>query len=351
MMNRHVQITIGRLFVYLLVITVVTGCDPSSPRSASLQPSLKDKRIVFIGPSNNDLQWPGVVGGARRYLSAYSMIEVEYLTPSDNLTESLLATIREALAKKPNVIVVYGRDSERMEKVAKEVISTQVWLVTAGTKTDVAGVFGHVQEDVGGAAELLGRNLDRIAAEKKSYFLVHCKQRSRDAGTNYERFMGKAREYHGITLLEERDICEDGRPPAELIREMFGRFPNAGFIVALDAVIKLPGMLDSVLNQNAGFAALNAAPALWRHVLSGKALALAGINDGELGAAAAELAVAALAENRDSGTFKLVKGELVTAETLPDFMKRYADATGLEVQALLGEQTATAPASQPADRP
>ena len=87
---------------------------------------------------------------------------------------------------------------------------------------------------------------------------------------------------------------------------------------------------ETLLNQENRFATLGAFPELWPHLRSGRALALAGPLDGEIGFAALELVSAALTGSREFGTERFIMPELVTPETLADFARRYAAAAGLD---------------------
>ena len=352
-MNRCTMRRYTRTLIYVFAITMVTGCERTTNQPQTSRNPLKDKHVVFIGPSQRDIRWKAVAGGVKRYLADFTMLNVEYVAPADNHKDGLFSAVRDAIAQAPDVIVLYGRDANRMKSAASEIMQAPIPLISAGEKPEVEGIIAHVDEDLGGAAELLGKNLESIAGEKKSYFLVHCMQRSYAASINFERFMGKARDFRGISLLQEGDACATETEPDSLIQSMFATFPNVGFTITLDSVIELPGVLDCLLRQKAPFVAIGASPALWRHLQSGRALALAGVNDGALGAAAAEQVVAFLTENRDTVGNKVVGSEFITAETLPDFMKRYTDSAGLDLQTLLEESAGStaAPSSQSADQP
>ena len=350
MIDRFLRSTCVQMTAYCLLLTVVMGCKPPSAVRPGSDVSLNDARVVFIGPSSDDSQWQGIVGGAKRYLREYTMLQVEYTASAQFHATDFLDTVGTIAATSPRVIALYHRDREILTQAARTARDAHVRVITIGDRTDVQGLFGHVEEDIGGAAELLGLHLDQIAGDRKSYFLLHCQSKGRRGKYFYRQFIDKARDYHALTLLKEGDACDGKQTADALIRALFTEFPNAGFVVTLDSVIDQEGMMDALHARPAPFATVGAAPALWPDLRSGKALALAGVNDGELGAAAAELVVAALTDSRQPGAFKLVESELITAETLPDFVQRYTAATGLQPEEGQAQPT-SAPSSQAIETP
>jgi hypothetical protein len=86
-------------------------------------------------------------------------------------------------------------------------------------------------------------------------------------------------------------------------------------------------------------------------LLAGEAAALVGPLDGEIGAAAVELAITGLMQVSDTPRLRTISCELVTAATLPDFAQRYAQAAGLDPAALLAQQGLRAPLSTPESAP
>jgi hypothetical protein len=305
--------------------------------------------IVLIGPPAASPKWPAIAGGARRYLERYPSLRLETIAPTDNRPETLLRAADRALALNPKVVCMYVSDPRAASDAAEAVISHTTSLVTYGIELDVAGVFGHVREDLTGAAELLGKNIEQIVAGKRSYILLHRSGLNAATTHSYERFRTKARSFGSISQLEERNAADAEQPPIELIRAMFARFPNAGLVVTLEPTVWLTTPPAEVLGRNARFATVGASPALWGHLQTGSATALAGVLDGELGALAVELALAAITENHAAGKVRTAPAELVTRATLDDFAKRYAAAAGLELQELLSA-TSTQPMS-PGDEP
>ncbi len=346
MLNRE-NGTIGdrtaRILSHFIILAAVTGCEQVSSTPLSGKLPLEGDLIVLVTPAESNPQWAGIAGGARRFLERYPALRLETFTPPDNRGESLLRVVNDALAKKPKAVCLYVHESATARAAAEAVVNSATILVTLGVDLDVAGVFGHVREDLAGAAELLGKHLTEIAGDKRSYILLHrngvCDQDTRC----YERFMSKACAHIGISLLEERNAGKGEQPPTKLVRAMFARFRHAGLVVTLEPSVWLTTSPAKLLGRNARFATVGAAPSLWGYLRSGEAAALAGSVDGELGALAAELALGAMTDNQKAGVIRMVPSELVTPETLDDFAKRYAEAAGLELRELLPP-----PASQPA---
>jgi ABC-type sugar transport system substrate-binding protein len=332
---------------YSLVLTVVMGCRPAPPPPGSGRLPNQGDLIVLIGPPESSPQSAGIAGGARRFIEQYPPLRLEILAPADNRSEALMQVVGKALTKHPKAICLYVSDRAAAARAAEDVVAHGVILVTLGVELDIPGVFGHVEEDVAGAAELLGRHLDEIVGGRRSYLLLHRAGTSTKDTHCYERFLAKARSYRAIPLLEERSAGPKDQSSADLVRAMFATFPHAGLVVTLEPSVWLQAAPADVLGQNARFATVGAAPALWGYLRSGQATALAGPLDGELGSLAVELALAAITESRKPGAVRTVRSELVTRETLDDFAKRYAEAAGLDLQKLLSTPASSRPVVQP----
>jgi len=318
---------------------------PAAP-GAGKPPSPGDL-IVLIGPGQSSPQQAGIAGGARRFIASYPSLRLEIAAPSDNRAAALSQVVRDTLSKNPRAICLYISDQAAARPAANEIVRSGTILVTMGVDSDVTGVFGHVRVDLAGAAELLGERLAKIAGGKQSYVLLH-RYGATPADTHcYERFMHKARSSHAIMLLEERNAAEAEELPAELLRAMFARFRHAGLAVTLDPTPWFSMPPAELLGRNARFTTLSAVPALWRYLRSGEAAALVGPLDGEIGALATEMALAAITESRQAGLIRIAPNELVTRETLDDFAKRYAAAAGLDVNELLPRSATSRPAAPP----
>ncbi len=333
---------------YFIVAAGVIGCErlPAGAQG-NARPS-HTPLIVLIGPAQPSPQWAGIAGGARRFIKErYPSLRLETTAPRDDSGPALSQAVQDALSLEPSAICLSVSDPAHACAAAGEVVASGTILVTVGIACDIPGVHGHVRVNLASGAELLGEHLEEIAGGKRSYLLVHrCGATPVDTHC-YERFMRKARSYHGITLLEERNAAETGQPPAELLRAMFARFRHAGLAVTLDPTPWLRRPPAELLGRNARFATLSAAPALWPYLRSGEAAALVGPLDGEIGALAVELALVGITDSGEAGLVRSVQSELVTRETLDDFAKRYAEAAGLDVNALLSPTAASQPAAPP----
>jgi hypothetical protein len=212
-----------------------------------------------------------------------------------------------------------------------------------GAESGAAGVFAHVDVGLARSAELLGENLTAIATDKRSYLLLHGRGANPTATNCYHRFMLTARKQYGMKLLYEESTVDAERTPSELVHELSGRFQHAGLMVTLDPTPWLTSPPADLLGAEARFATLSAVPALWPALRAGRAAALAGPLDGEIGALAIEAALAGITESRKPGTVHFATCELVTAESLDNFATRYAGAAGLDLDELLAPTPARAP--------
>jgi ABC-type sugar transport system substrate-binding protein len=344
----------ARICAYFIMTAGVIGCDRQPAVPAGDKPPPPGQLIVLIGPGPAGPEWPAIAGGARRFIEEQCpSLRLETATPATGTAAALLRAVDESLSKDPRAICLYVTDPAAARPAVSKIIASGAILVTMGVACDVAGVFGHVQVDPTGAAELLGERLPEIAGGKRSYVLLHRRGATPVDTHCYERFMRKARSSYSITLLEEQNAAEAEQPATELLQAMFTRFRYAGLAVTLDPTPWLATPPAALPGDNARFATLGAAPALWPYLRSGAAAALVGPVDGEIGSRAAELALVGIADSGEAGLVRAVRNELVTPETLGDFARRYAEAAGLDVNELLSGTTTSrrAASSSPAGEP
>ncbi len=307
--------------------------------------SLGGMLVAVVGPCQDHPQWPGIRGGVERFVSGIPTLQAVCVAPPESTAESLQAAVGEALERGPNAVCLYVADPTGIGSCIELIGSRQALLVTMGRPINDPRVSAHVDINLPGAAELLGANLGRVAAGRRSYLLVHERSRGRLATECYNRFSAAAQRQYELTLLQAVDAAGSGRSPAELVEELLGRFPHAGMIVTLMPDVWLtarPGWRHELreLNRDYRFATLSAAPVLWSRLGTpdnpGEAAALVGPLDGEIGFAAVEIAVRLLLYDEQVPRRHTVSCELVTAASLNDFARRYAAAAnGLDVSAYL----------------
>ena len=343
-------------FSYLLVWPLVTACERSSYNVPTKSHALQDALIVMIGPSDGHPQWPGIRGGAERFFASVPSLRSYCIAPREETAESLRTTVERVLEWQPKVVCLCVASSEAARPSIDLIASRQVLLITIGEPTADPRVTAHVGVDLPAAAELLGENLTLVAAGRRSYLLLHEEGRSTVATNCYYRFSEAAQRQYEVTLLEAAKATPEDTTPAQLVERVLRLFPHAGLIVTLNPDVWLtaqPGWHQQLheLNADFRFAALSAAPVLWPRLGTpekpGDAAALAGPLDGELGYAATQLATHLLISTERPPSRITIPCELVTAENLADFSRRYAEAAnGLDVSAYLPPGT-----SRPASRP
>ncbi len=250
----------------------------------------------------------------------------------------------QALELRPGVVCLCVDEPQRCQPAVERIARERVLVVTVGQELDDPRIAAHVGVDLPAAAELLGDNLERVAAGRQSYLLVHEAGRGTLATRCYQRFMEKARRQFAVQLLAEGSAADaDGRGD-RVLTDLLKRYPRVGLVVTLDANLWLrpPAGWERDLrglSPDFRFATLSTAPVLWSRLGrpggDGQAVALVGPLDGDIGYAAVEAATDALLRHRQ-GAPRIIPSELVTPETLADFARRYAEAAGgLDVSAFL----------------
>lgn len=334
----------GAFILHLLMYPVVTGCNRSS--DALGRPTLEEGTLIaVIGPSEGHPQWPGIRGGAQRFLSGVPTLRGQFETPRESTDLSLRAAVRRVLEHRPRAVCLYVADPELAATSIDLIAAEKVLLVTMGQRCPDARIYGHVGVSLPEAAGCLGENLARIAAGRRSYLLLHERGLSAEATECHRRFVAGAQRHYGITALQQENAAEGDRSPADLVEELLGRFPHAGLVVTLSPDVWLAARAGwdrrlRQLNRDFRFATLAAPPRLWQQLGTpaepGDAAALVGPLDGEIGYAAVHMAVQALVGTEAPLTYRTIECELVTAENLADFARRYAAAAnGLDVSGYL----------------
>ena len=332
----------GRIILYLFICTQVTGCERSATDASKRSLVRHGLRISLLGPATEHPQWPGICGGARRYMAGTPTVHVECFTPPDRTAESRRDTVAEILATRPHAICLFVSEHDALHpgqlRNTIDLIARQdMLLVTIGTDYQDQRVYGHVGTDWPRGAGHLAENLRQIAAGRKSYLLLHEDGLSPLATSCYRYFSGVVKHQDDITLLQKRNAAEGDRSSAELVEEMLALFPHAGIVVTLDPGVWLNAAPEwdehlRQFNRHFRFATLSTAPQLWSQVgtpaAPGEAAALVGPLDGDIGYAAVAMVVRAMLSEREASPRQLIPCEIVTPDTLLDFARRYAEAAG-----------------------
>jgi ABC-type sugar transport system substrate-binding protein len=341
-----------RAILYLLVGTLVIGCDRGSDDHSKRQLVERGLQVTLVGPLTPDPRWPGIAGGAQRFAVEVPTVAVRCVEPNSPTPEARLALIREALKSGVNALGVYVTERDQLhpadlETLIETVHREQTLLVTLGRFIDDPRVYGHVGADFAGGAQLLGDHLAEILQrlERESYLLLHADGQDAFSTSLYRNFISAARRQPRITMLQERSTTADNLTPAQRVEEMLDLFPHAGLLVMLDPRVWLNAQPDwdrQLRERNRGyrFATLSTVPPLW-HTLGtptapGAAAALVGPVDGDIGRAAMKMVVDALLSEREKRPRRWIPCEIVTPETFRAFASRYAaSANGLDVTPFL----------------
>lgn len=335
---------LGLALACLGILGTTGGCEQDARSVGEAAQDVRGAVIVVIGPSETDPQWPGIRGGAQRYAARLPILRVHCPAPPDTTPAALLATVEQALELKPGVICMCVDEPPRWQPAVDRIARERVLIVTVGQELNDPRVAAHVGTDLPAAAELLGDNLERIAAGRQSYLLVHAAGTGTLATRCYQRFMEKAHRQFDMKLLAEGSAADADGHGDRVLTDLLKRYPRVGLVITLDANLWLhppAGWEHDVrgVSPDFRFATLSAAPVLWSRLGrpggDGPAVALVGPLDGDIGYAAVEAATDALLRHRQ-GAPRIIPSELVTPETLADFARRYSEAaSGLDVSAFL----------------
>ena len=327
----------------------VAGCEGQAPTPQSSDKLSTGATVVFIGPPKGGLYWRAILGGAVKTLSTFPAIRLEPLVPADDTDNALRDTIDRALSLKPDVLCLYTTDTDRITDVAQRLFDAGVPLITVGPGPKIEKCATHVRIDLAGGANLLGKQLPAILGDRHSYVLVSCQGRSRIDTECYVRFKQGARQHSGIHLLDERCAAKSEDEMADQIRDMLAIFPHTALVVTLRPDVWFDHDPVMLLRDNTRLATLGASPQLWPLLRSGRAAALCGPIDGQIGGAVADAAIVVITHSRPFSTVHTISCELVRPDSFDDFARRYAKASGLPLSALL--PSASSRPARPASAP
>lgn len=303
--------------------------------------------MIVIGPSAADPIWLAIRGGAKRFAATVPHLVFDYVAPADDEHAARKLLIDQCITLKPKAICLYVTDAgggsepehDPFAPLADEIRRSDILLVTMGRRLGAGSrYYAHVGVDLASAADAVGRNLAEIAVDKRSYLLLHQRDLSAESTRIYNRFTLAARHDATMTKLREQRAAPSAPEQRRQLREMLAEFPNAGLIVTLTSRLWLEQPADTALDSRNRFVTLSTAPSLWRRLRKGEAAALAGPLHGEIGYMAASKAWTGLLAGEPLGRVELIPCELVTADTLDDFAKRYAESAGIPLEQLLPKE-------------
>lgn len=333
---------ICRQALYLIAIWPLTACErPPAPGEAKQR--IENPQIVFVGLPDGDPRWDAVEAGARRMIKNYENIRFTVLRPLDDSHTAMESACRNAVHLGAHAVIIWIQRPDQSENAIQIIAASGAAAITIGPHLKSESIYAHVQCSPLDAAELLGRQLSAVAGESLSYSLLHENGRSPFDTDVYRRFDAGAGGAFGLRKLTEAYSGGSRAQSEETLAEMLAKFPNVGLVVSLDPQIWFHDPGARRLNPSNRFVTTSAPPILWPALRSGRAAALVGWIEGDIGRAAVDFAVRSLGEQRRTGRLLEIPPELVTRETLDDFVRRY--------QASIGRMTRSAPASAPASGP
>lgn len=336
-----------RDLLYLVIAIALTSCDAGSSGPAVPREAVRGAVIAVIGPAGDHPHWPGTLGGIQRYFEQITVVRPLYFTPADVRATALLETVERALGQGPGGVLLYVDEEDVARPALRLLNRRQVPVVTIDQRVVDVSVDGHVCAALEQGAELLAEHLKELIPEHRSYVLVHDRGRSKQATQVYDQFSAVARRRYApqdLRLLGEAGAFDSGQSGRHLVETLLGRFRHAALLITLDASIWTagrPGWRRRLRSINSGFryATLAACPQLWADLGTpaepGIAAGLVGALDGDVGYGAAQLATEIIVSNRDARyATREIPCELVTAENLVDFARRYSvAANGLDFSA------------------
>lgn len=324
--NRLQRCQAGLLGALLLSALVLAGCErQQTPTGARAGVPEQVRRVVLIGPSQFDPQWPAIQGGARVAAASAPFLELDCIAPKSVTEADFAALVDDVLKAPPFAVALCTLNRPGAVEQGERLHRAGAKLITIGTRLDDAPVYGHVEMDMAGAAELLGGNLPTLLNGQRTYVLVTADDDAL-AALELQRFQSAAGSSFDARQLAE---VAGGQDAAAQLAAALDRYRNTALVISLRPDLWLAQPPPLTLNPNGRFATMPAVPGLWKWLESGECAGLAGPLDGEAGRLAIALAIEAATRSAPAGQTRVVRSELVTRGNLADFQRRYIAAGNL----------------------
>lgn len=324
--------------MYALVF-LATGCDHSEKGAPTKSRLATDSFVSFIGPPPTDPLARLYTFGVQRFDSRPLPPRVRSFAPADASAAALLGAVDAALEIKPAAVVLVVPEDGVSDVVAQRLAGLAGLLITIGPDAAQLNPAGRVDFDWANAAESLGAKLSKLEPTARSFVLLHMRTRNARAASCYERFSEAARATGGLRMLDEACAASADSDGGALISGMLRNFRHAGLVITLTPAPWLAGPRPFHVDSP-HFVTFGAMPALWARLRSGEATALVGGIEPDLAYEGLKLA-AELCNGAEAGAMRRLPCEVVTAESLDAFAKRYAAAAGATIEEL---QTPARPA-------
>ncbi len=327
------------------------GCERTPAQRTSIRLPAAGSLVVCIGPDLSRPESAAVRGGVVAQMRTLPSLRLVCDAPHESAGRPLRAVMAD-LEREPCVAAcVWVEDIAEATAALEPLLSRAALVVTMNQRIDDRRVFGHVEADLAGGAEQMGLALPALARGDPGYLLAHEAARGERAATAYRRFERAAQQQASAQRLDEVDLAATDAPASAslyppsgaeaAIERLVRRFPRTELLISLAAdpwTRSRPGWLRELRQSNPGLrvAVLSSAPDLWAGLRSGYFTALVGPVDGDIGRAAAQLVLDGLMGAEQTGGSRQVPYQLIRAEDLSDFARRYsAAADGLDVRGYL----------------
>ncbi len=315
-----------------LLLAALTSCraGPADEQTASRR--LARARLALVGPAGPAPDWPAVRDAFHDALRPYRGLKIELVRPR-HTGGPALRDVLESLNRRseiPDAVVVAVPPGIDPARFVMPAVRRQRVVVLIGPRKPPEGAYGVVRVAWAAGAELLARSLAHAAPHARSYLLLHRRRHGVWHRRLYDRFMLAARARTELALLDEADL-DAGPSAADVLTRLTARFPHAGLLVSLDGSIWRQRDVLEAVRPTLPVATLGfgLGPDAWPLMRSGRISAFVAPVAGRIGAAAAEMTAAGLADGDAGPHVRTVACELVTPPQLDAFIRRYmAAATG-----------------------
>ena len=332
--SQQSQLKIATAALMSVVLAMLWGCDSNSKQVLN---TTQSSRVAWVTDQPESLRWEAICRAVAHKAPQYPFLRnLPPFTPdsaSDGVgTPSIANQLALAVGAEAQFVVLWLQgDTAPMEAItAAEQNGVTVVTIDRNIPRDRAA--NHVDIHLPAAAEQLGRDLSQLSEGRQAFILIHHRDRDPEANRRYARFRTGLSAQSEMVMVGEADAT--GRDPVAMLNQLLELYPGTALVVTLESDLWLLPEAKSI-RDDVRYITLDASPALWPDLKTGRALALIGPVDGEIGEAALSLVADLATSAKRPLPNRVVECRIVSKSNLSEFAAAYAESVGVPPEKLM----------------
>lgn len=317
------------MILFIVSATSLTGLACRQSTDELVYPD-QPEPVAWVTDRPDTVRWEAILRAAQHQVTHYPFL---IHSPLGKAGQGLSVSeqILQAVDQGATYIVLWHESLPAPLKAITAAEARGVTFITIDREIPRDRPSNHVALRLDAAAEQLGQSISEYAAPRQAFILLHHRGRDAAASERYERFTAGLAAQTEMVQVANLDATE--QDPVTVINTSLEQFPNTQLVVTLEADLWLRPAAVTV-RPAVRYLSLDAPPALWRDVKSGRCLGLIGLIDGDIAKAALSLISEMATTARRPVPQRSVDYTIVTADNLGQFAADYAESVGLPVAEL-----------------